>query len=324
MEEPLLESVPNVSVGRDAATVDAIVSATRAGIEGGAARDGSRASLVDVHRDSDHDRTVLTVLGRGEALACGLEALARSTVELVDLHEGHGVHPRVGVVDVMPVVPLCPAPGTVAAAHALVDRLGAMLGGLGVPVVRYGLGRDEQRLSGAGFTGEVRRGGPATVAERLQSGELTRIAGPLEPHHSAGVTICGVRDVLVAFNVDLDTDDLELARSIARRIRTTSESGDALIGVRALGLRLPSRGISQVSTNLERPTAVGPAHVLETVARIAAEHGAGVSAAELVGLAPDAALIPLRYACTRGGVALLAVADPSLEQATRRVQLLDR
>ncbi|MCW2956308.1 MAG: Formimidoyltetrahydrofolate cyclodeaminase, partial [Thermoleophilia bacterium] len=103
---PLLEAVPNISVGRDAARVEQIAARVRTGIEAGAAADGSRAHLADIHRDSDHDRTVLTIVGWGEALARGLVALADATVELVDLHAGHGVHPRVGVLDVLPVVAL--------------------------------------------------------------------------------------------------------------------------------------------------------------------------------------------------------------------------
>ncbi|MCW2925114.1 MAG: Formimidoyltetrahydrofolate cyclodeaminase [Thermoleophilia bacterium] len=320
MDAPLLESVPNVSVGRDVAAVDALVAAVRAGAEAGAAVDGSRAVVADVHRDSDHDRSVLTVLGRGEALARGLEGLARAAVAALDLDAGHGVHPRVGVLDVLPIVPVDPDDfsGARACAHELVQRLGRVLGTeLGVPVVRYGLDAHGLPIDGAASTGAVRRGGPAGVAARIAAGELDLVAGPPQPHHTAGVTICGVRDVLVAFNVDLDVDDLELARAIAARVREAAGGAEALPGVRALGLRLASRRIAQVSTNVEQHGACGPARVLETVARIATELGVGVSAAELVGLAPDSALAPLRYVCTGLGVPLLAGAAPSLDEAIR-------
>lgn len=316
MDHALLESVPNVSVGRDVAVVDQLTRATRAGIEQGAARDGSRAVLADVHRDSDHDRSVFTLVGRGEALAGGLESLARATVEHVDLHAGHGVHPRVGALDVAPVIAL--EEGTVprAQAHALALRIATLLGEqLGVPVVRYGLDALGEPIDGASHTGMVRRGGPATVADRVRTGEVERLAGPVDPHPTAGVTICGVRDLLVAFNVDLAVDDIGLARSIAARIRATAEGGDALPGVRALGLRLPSRHVAQVSTNVERHREVGPARVLQAVTRLATEAGVDVSSAELVGLAPDPALAALRYACTAGGVPLLAAAQPSLDAA---------
>ncbi len=321
MDAPLLESVPNISVGKDVATVDAIVEDVRTAIADGSSIDGSRAVVVDVHRDRDHDRSVLTIVGRGEALAHALEGLARACASRLDLHAGHGVHPRVGVLDVVPVVPLEEGDDGLRAAHELVERIGAYLGSeLDIPVVRYALDRDGVPCPGAGHTGEVRRGGPATVAERIAAGELQRIAGPDAPHPSAGVTICGVRDVLVAFNVDLDCDDLDAARAIAASIRGTASGEDALPGVRALGLRLASRGVAQVSTNIDDHRRCGPARVLQTVARLAAEiGGCGVSAAELVGLAPDSCLVPLRYACTAQGVTLHAAAQPSLEAAARLV-----
>ncbi|MCB0880126.1 MAG: hypothetical protein KDC46_14230, partial [Thermoleophilia bacterium] len=169
-------------------------------------------------------------------------------------------------------------------------------------------------------TGEVRRGGPATVAERVADGELELLGGPREPHPTAGITICGVRDVLVAFNVDLAIDDLDAARAIAARIRETAAGDDALPGVRALGLRLASREVAQVSTNVERHRECGPARVLDAVVQIAGELGVEVAGAELVGLAPDSCLVPLRYACTVQGVTLATGPVASLDQV---VQSLD-
>lgn len=322
MDQPLLEAVPNVSAGRDVALMDALVEAVRTGIAQGGEVDGSSALLADVHCDRDHDRSVLTIIGCGEAFAGALLALAREAVARIDLHDGHGVHPRVGVLDVLPIVPLEPVqPGSAAIAHELVRRLGGGIGRqLGLPVVRYGLDERGDRIDGAASTGEVRRGGPATVAERLGSGELQLLGGPDEPHPTAGVTIAGVRDVLIAFNVDLDVDDLERSRAIAGRIRELAPGDEALPGVRALGLRLASRGVAQVSTNVERHLECGPARVLETVAALADDVGAGLSAAELVGLAPDSALAPLRYACTRLGVPLLTCAEPSLDTWSARAR----
>jgi glutamate formiminotransferase len=317
---PLLEAVPNFSVGRDVLIVDGIVDAARAGFERGAAVDGSRALVADVHRDRDHDRTVLTMVGRGEALAAGLEDLARACVTRIDLHAGHGAHPRVGVLDVLPIVALQDDDAGGAAAHALVRRIAGGIGGqLDVPVVRYGLDQEGAPIVDSARTGQVRRGGLATVAKRIAAGDLQLLAGPFEPHPTAGVTICGVRDVLVAFNVDLATDDLDAARAIAARIRESSEGDDALPGVRALGLWLDSRAITQVSTNVERHGECGPARVVESIVRIAAELGVEATTAELVGLAPDSALAPLRYACTRHGLALSTGPQPSLETAVARL-----
>jgi glutamate formiminotransferase / 5-formyltetrahydrofolate cyclo-ligase len=317
MELPLLESVPNVGAGRDARIVDVLVEAVREGISRGARVDGSGAVLADVHRDVDHDRSVFTIVGRGEALAMALLELARGAVAHIDVHAGHGVHPRVGVLDVIPVVALDEYPGAAAAAHELVRR---MAGGLGrqleVPVVRYGLDERGDRIPGAATTGEVRRGGPASVAERVVAGELQLLGGPTAPHPSAGITICGVRDVLIAFNVDLAVDDIDSARAIAARIRETAAgSQDALPGVRALGLRLPSRGLAQVSTNVERYRECGPARVLETIVRIATELSITVERAELVGLAPASSLAALRYASTTLGLPLAAATAASIEDA---------
>lgn len=318
---PLLESVPNISVGRDAALVDELVGATRDGAAAGARRDGSRALVVDVHRDHDHDRTVLTLLGRGEALAGALQALARATIDAVDVHAGHGVHPRVGVLDVLPVIALDERDESRQAAHDLVERMARLVGDeLGVPVAAYGLRRDGTPEPGAAYAGAARRGGPGVVAERVAAGELRLLAGPAAPHPTAGATIVGVRDLLVAFNVDLAVDDLDLARGIAARIRATSGRHEALPGVRALGLRLASRGICQVSTNVEQYRSCGPARVLQAVAALAVQEGAAVGAAELVGLAPRAALGPLRYACTAAGVPLLAASEPALEAAIAQLQ----
>lgn len=315
----LLEAVPNVSAGRDRSVVDAIVAATREGLLSGAREGESRAVLADVHRDADHDRSVLTLLGWGEALARGLEAMARAAVERIDLHAGHGVHPRVGALDVLPIVALRGGDAAGAAAHALVRRLGRTIGDeLGVPLVRYGLDEDGAPIDGAASTGAVRRGGPAGVEERIVRGGLALLGGPRTLHPSAGAVVCGVREVLVAFNVDLATGDLDLARAIAARVReqpTADDRPDALPGVRALGLLLASRGCVQVSTNVERHRICGPARVLDSVARIAAGSGVRLAAAELVGLAPDAALAPLRSACTRLRVPLLASAEPLLERA---------
>ena len=317
MDHPLLEAVPNVSAGRDVLVVDGIADAVRDGMRRGARLDGSRAQLADVHRDVDHDRSVLTLVGGGEALAGGLLALARAAVERIDLHAGHGVHPRVGVLDVLPIVALEPDDlGAVAAAHAMVRKLAGGIGGrLDVPVIRYGLDERGDRIDGAASTGQVRRGGPATVARRVRDGELELLAGPVEPHPSAGMVMCGVRDVLVAFNVDLAVDDLGAARTIANRIRELAGGDDALPGVRALGLRLASRSIAQVSTNVERYMECGPAHVLDQVARIAKELDVTIAGAELVGLCPDTALAPLRYACASHAVPLSCAAQPSLDAA---------
>lgn len=326
-QEPLLEAVPNVSAGRDAAAVEAI----------GAAFASGGAALADVHRDADHDRSVFTLVGTDRELEASLVAGAREAVERIDLRSAPGVHPRVGALDVVPIVPLADEPlgppvdagstddeiagmgpplGDLAAAHACADRVARRIGTeLDVPVVRYGLARDGAPLEGISGSGEARRGGPEAVAGRLAAGELVPIAGPAAPHQSAGITLVGVRRLLIAFNVDLQTDSLRLAREIAASIRVSTGGTGALPGVRALAFALASRGVVQVSTNIDSWTRCGPGRVLDRVAELAARHGTYVDGAELVGLAPRQAVGALRYACVARAVTLRAAPAPALEDA---------
>lgn len=315
----LLESVPNVSVARDEETLGLLLDAVERGIRTGGHLDGSRALLADVHLDADHDRSVLTIIGRGEAFACGLEALARACVAHLDVTTGFGVHPRIGALDVLPVVALQDTPAARRSAHQLVERIAAVLGDeLHVPVIRYALDHDGTRIAGAACTGDVRRGGPSRAAQRVSSGELRRIAGPARPHPTAGCTIAGVRPILIAFNVVLDTDDMGSASSIARQVRAVTDGPHSLPGVRALGFRLASRELVQVSTNIEQHDLAAPANVLDVVHRLAAADGIDVIEAELVGLAPDDVLAQLVARCADLGVTLRAAADPSLDAAMRR------
>lgn len=329
-QPPVLEVVPNVSVGRDIELVAELEQVTREALRAASAADdgaAGRGIIADVHADEDHDRTVFTLVGSPQVLLAGMDALVRASVAAIDLHAGHGVHPRIGVVDVVPVIALADDDVSRVAAFSLAHELARVLGEeLRVPCVRYGIapGLDAvERLVGAGFTGAVRRGGGPAVMDRIAAGELELIAGPDVLHPTAGVTMVGVRDVLIAFNVDLAVDDLDRARDIAKRIREATDGPDSLVGVRALGLRLPHRSppIVQVSTNLERHATTGPAKVLDAVARIAQEHGIDVDRAELVGLAPDSALAPLRYACTRHGIPLAAGRHPSLDAAVSAVAI---
>jgi glutamate formiminotransferase len=332
---PVLEVVPNVSVGRDDELVAELEQVTREALRAASVGDAAagRFILADVHADEDHDRTVFTLVGSPDVLLVGMDALARASVAAIDLHAGHGVHPRIGVVDVVPVVALGDDEEHRVAAFALAAELGRVIGDeLRVPCVRYGLAQDgdvtgaqgdarPERIQGAGFTGAVRRGGGPAVLERVAAGELELLAGPAALHPTAGVTMVGVREVLIAFNVDLAIDDLDFAREVARAIREVTDGPESLHGVRALGLRLPRRhpAIAQVSTNIERHARTGPAKVLETVARLAQAAGVSVDRAELVGLAPDSALAPLRYTCTRLRIPLVTGRHPSLEAAVTAV-----
>jgi len=272
-----LLAVPNLSEGRDSEVLDAVGAALRAA--------GGR--LLDVHADVDHHRSVFTVAGPAGSLAEVLLAGARVAVARIDVHAHAGVHPRVGAIDVAPIVYLRDADFGAAAAEALVSA--ELLGGeLGLPVLLYG------DLAGGRTRAELRRGGPAELTRRIRDGELVPDFGPRRLHERAGAVLVAARRPLVAFNVELTAPaTLEQARAIAAAIREGGSSG--LPGVRAIGLALERQGIVQVSTNIEDPARVNAAEVVAAVRRLAP-----VSGAELVAMAPEVALegfpadVPLR------------------------------
>jgi glutamate formiminotransferase len=240
-----LLAVPNVSEGRDFAVLDAV----------GAAFAG--AELLDRHVDPDHHRAVFTLAGAPGSLGRAVLAGVREAVARIDLTRHKGAHPRVGAVDVAPIVFLDASGRGAAAAEAIVlaDAVGHELE---LPVFLYGA------LAGGRTRAELRRGGPAGLAERMASGELTPDYGPPRLHPTAGAMLVAARAPLIAFNVELAPPaTLADARAIAARIREGGEEG--LPGVRAIGLRLERGGIVQVSTNVEDFMAASPADVVADV-----------------------------------------------------------
>ena len=208
--------------------------------------------------DADHHRAVFTLAGEPGRLAEAVAAGALAAAERIDVMHHDGEHPRVGAIDVAPIVYLDRADRGAACAEALIlaDRLGAA----GLPVLLYG------ELAGGRTRAELRRGGPAVLAERLARGELATDAGPSAAHPTAGVVLVAARPPLAAFNLELAPPaTLDDARAIAARIREGGEEG--LPGLRALGLRLERAGVIQVSTNVEDLERVRPADVLAAVAR---------------------------------------------------------
>ena len=261
----MLLAVPNVSEGRDRAALELV------------GRAFEPARCLDMHLDADHGRSVFTLAAPQGELAAALLGGARAVVERVKLDGHQGVHPYVGAIDVMPVVYLDGQRRGAACAEALTAA--AMIGDeLGVPVFLYGeLATRPEHAERA----DLRRGGRDELARRVENGELTPDYGPTRAHPTAGVLLATARPPLVAFNVDLASDDLELAKSIAADLR---ESGGGLPGVRALGLPLAERGRVQVSTNVHDHRAVPLREIVERV-----RERAEIAEAELVGLAPKAA-----------------------------------
>jgi glutamate formiminotransferase len=278
MEPPILLAVPNVSEGRDERTIAAVGAAFAGG--GGAVGDvANGVRLLDVHRDNDHHRSVFTLAGSSANLAEALVRGARAAVERVDVIGSGPIsreHPYVGALDVAPLVYLDSRAKGAACVAALVvaDRIGEELA---VPVFLYG------ELSGGRARAELRRGGPARLGERIAAGELRPDFGPTRLHPTAGATLVAAREPLVAFNLQLAAPaTVKDARGIAALIREGGAEG--LPGVRAIGVALGG-AVAQVSMNVERPLEVPLARVVEAVARHAC-----VSSAELVGLAPRAAM----------------------------------
>lgn len=270
----LVECVPNFSEGRDPSRIARLEAAAR-GVVG--------AALLDTHRDPDHNRCVLTLAGEAEAV---LEAAFRCVAEAVaslDLREHEGVHPRLGAADVVPFVPLEGA--TLQDCAALARRLGERLAAeLQLPIYLYGAAASSPERASLPW---LRKPGFEGLAEALRSAERCPDFGPTEPHASAGATVVGARDFLLAYNVDLESQDLALAKGIARAIRTSS---GGLPGVQAKGLLLAEQGRVQVSMNLNDLAETGPGRVYQEVARRAAEAGVEVARSELVGLMPEVAL----------------------------------
>lgn len=268
-----LLAVPNVSEGRDAGRIESLAAAF-----------GSGATLLDRHSDADHDRTVFTLAASGSAPAGLIEALgvgAAAAIDSIDMAHYAGAHPAVGALDVCPLVWLDSVDRDSARVAAL--RAAEAVGALGVPVFLYGdLATDPDRAERAYF----RNGGLAELYLRMDAGELRPDFGPPLPHPHAGATLVTARPPLAAFNVELDSDDVEIAQSVAAGLR---EAGGGLAGVRAMGLLL-SGGRAQVSTNVHDPLAVPLGEVVERVRELAAPLGARPLEAELVGLIPAAAL----------------------------------
>lgn len=266
-----LLAVPNVSEGGDAERLRRLEDAFARGV-----------SLLDRHSDADHDRTVFTLAGSPGPLVEALVAGAEEALETIDMSSYRGAHPAIGALDVCPLVWL--EQGDREAARAEAVAAATQIGGLGVPVFLYGeLARDPGRAERAYF----RNGGLSELWLRMEAGELRPDFGPDLPHRRGGATLVTARPPLAAFNVELDSGEVEVARAVAAGLR---ESGGGLPGVRAIGLVLSS-GRGQVSTNVHDPLAVPLGAVVERIRELAAPLGARPLEAELVGLVPAGALV---------------------------------
>jgi len=263
----------NISEGRRKEVLERVAEAVR-GVPG--------VTLADWSGDPDHNRAVYTLLGPPEAVLEGAKALAESALELIDMTVHEGEHPRQGAVDVVPFIPLREIETQEAVEVA--RAFGRWLGGKGVPVYyyEYAATRPERES-----LPKIRKGQYEALPEKLKDDEWVPDEGPAEFNPRSGATVTGARFPLVAFNVNLQTDDLEIAQTIARAVRHIN---GGYRFVRGMGFALEDKGMVQVSMNLTNYTQTPIHRVLETVRSEAARYGVAVAGTELIGSVPLGAL----------------------------------
>lgn len=273
----VVETVPNFSEGRDPGFVSAAAAAfARAGCE-----------VLHTTMDPDHHRSVITAIGPSGAVVEGAVAAAALALERIDMRAHVGVHPRIGALDVLPFVPLHGI--DMAGAAALARRAAARIARLGMPVYLYGAASEPP---GVGLA-SIRRGGFEALAARSEDdGTAADLPGRgglrtrqyRFAHPTAGAVCVGAREVLLAWNVDIEGVGLDSARSIAAGIR---EAGGGFAGLRALALRLREQDRLQISMNLENPAATDPLEVFESIERRVRRLGGRVMETEVIGMLPD-------------------------------------
>lgn len=270
----LVECVPNVSEGRDPAVLSTLAKSIQS---------VPKVALLDLHVDPDHHRSVFTLAGEPEAMANALFRLIREAQHGIDLRTHHGQHPRIGVVDVVPWIPLRGV--TMEECVGYAKDLGRRVGQeLGIPVFLYeqaSVVHLRARLE------TIRRGGLPGLQERMyQEADWKPDFGPNVLHPMAGAVVIGARFFLIAFNVVLKSQDIQVARRIARTIRS---SGGGLPALKAMGVHLPSRELVQVSMNLTDFRVTSLRAAFQAVVRESHRWGVEILESEIVGLVPQAA-----------------------------------
>jgi glutamate formiminotransferase len=271
----LVESVPNVSEGRRPDVVDRLAAALES-VPG--------AHLLDRTSDASHNRSVFTVAGEVAAVSDALERLVARALEEIDMRTQSGEHPRIGAVDVIPFVPL--GETTLEACVGYARDFGRRIAErFDLPVYLYAAAAsrpDRVRLA------DVRRGQYEGLVAEIATAGREPDFGPTRTHPRGGATAVGARPFLIAWNINLDSSDLDLAKRIAHRIR---ESSGGLPAVQAKGFRIQELGCAQVSMNLLNFATTPIWRAWEAVAEEAADDGVGLRESELIGLAPLAALL---------------------------------
>ena len=271
---PIIECIPNVSEGRRAGVVEAIASAIRA-VPG--------VRLLDYSADASHNRSVFTMAGDAGPIKAAVLAMYAQAIAAIDLREHSGEHPRLGAVDVVPFVPIEGV--TMAACVALAkDVAREVAARFEVPVYLY---EEASAVATRKNLEDIRRGEFEGLAAKMASDGWTPDFGPAAPHATAGASVIGARMPLIAYNINLNTDRVDVAKKIAAAIR---HSSGGFRFVKAAGFELKDRGIVQVSMNLTNYEKTPIFRVFEAVKREAERYGVTILESEIVGLIPSAAL----------------------------------
>lgn len=276
-DSAVYQCVPNFSEGRRLEVVAAIAGAIRC-VPG--------ANLIDYSADLDHNRCVMTMLGDADAIFDAALAAAKVAIEAIDLRTHTGIHPRVGALDVLPVVSLRNA-GREEAVE-LARRIGRELAArFNLPVYFYEWAAEPGRRRALPV---LRRGGFEALLNQTLTGEFAPNAGPNRTHLTAGVAVVGARGPLVAYNVNFPAPNAEIAQLIARKIRAERDTRPELTCVRALGLFLTAQNQAQVSMNLTRPELTPLPAVYNFIQNEAAKFGIIHLESEIIGAIPLASL----------------------------------
>ncbi len=271
----IIESVPNISEGRDKVIIEACVDTIR---------DTRGCTLLDYSSDESHNRTVITYMGDPEACYEASVKLAKKAVEMIDLTKNEGEHPRMGAVDVMPFIPIKDV--DMDECIELSKKVGeAIAKEADLPVFLY---EKSASASHRENLAKIRKGQFEGMAEKVKDEMWIPDFGGQRIHKTAGALCVGARPPLVAYNINLGTDNLDIAKNIGKIIR---ESSGGLASVKAMGVMLEERNIAQVSINMTDHT-VTPLHrVTELVRAEAKRYGVNIIGTEIIGLCPMAALV---------------------------------
>ncbi len=270
----LMECVPNFSEGRDEKVVEQIIDEVRK-IEG--------ITILDYSSDKDHNRTVLTMIGSPEQVKKAAIDSAKKAAELIDMSKHEGAHPRMGATDVIPFTPV--ANVTIDDCIEVAKEVGAEIGSWGIPVYLY---EDAATKPERQNLAKVRKGQYEGFFEKIKEEEWKPDFGPQEMNTKSGCTAVGARVPLVAFNINLDTPNVEIADKIAKKIR---HIGGGLRYVKAIGLKLEERNQTQVSMNLVNYEKTAVYQAFEMVKMEAKRYGVSVVGSEVIGTVPMKSLL---------------------------------